>query len=311
MAIDLPSTTLAFIMALESITGMQIAILERKDKTEEFWARTAAILCDKTKDEWCSQDVHFMNSNTEITGQSYIIEYTPKGGKMKRVCALIPPMKGLHPSFVSSGYGTGISVDYQGLTSDEVESWFMMYHAAHCLDNDINKKEDDRAAAFATLGLSVLGGDYKFVPGQVGSSARQFAIMTGKPAAYWAAGIGERILFDLWKDETVDILRTKYSCNATSTPNNSIDTEKIKRDHDMSSTANCDYVSENSRVRQRGNVNDANLWLWMFGSRYVDKTETTWPSVGVPPKPYTPAKTFKDFNTAATYVLQTANELAR
>lgn len=311
MAIDLPTATLAFITALESVTGVQIAILERKDDPAEFWARTAAILCEKTKQNWCSENVRFMTSNTEFMGASHIIEYNFDGKGVRRVCALLPPMPDIDPNFVADAYGSPWPGIYNIPSSAETASWLMMYHAAHCLDTALSDQEENRAVAFATLGLSLMGGDYKFLPGRVRSSARQIAVMTGKASAYWAAGTGERILLDLWKSETASILRSKYGCYPIVQQSTTIDTERISRINALPEGQNCasDTASGGGmRTNPQGNISDGNLWLWLYGPQAGG---TSSPKLGVPPTAYPPFKTFKDFNTAASYVLETANKLAQ
>jgi len=321
MAIDLPTAALAFIAALESVTGVPIAILERREDPAQFWARTAAILCEKTKENWCEEDVRFMTSNTEIMGMSRIIEYDFDGKGVRRVCALLPPIPNIHPEFIADAYGSPLATIYDYPSPTEVASWLMLYHAAHCLDTALNDQEESRAVAFATLGLSLMGGDYDFLPGRVRSSARQIAVMTGKASAYWAAGTGERILMDLWKAEAADRLRREHACYAIVTQNTSIDIERITRASSIPSGQDCAPVADDSsgpigqngrnnmRATPQGTVTDANLWLWLAGPQQAE--EHSWPALGIPPMPYHAFKPFPDFQTAASYVLETANNLAR
>lgn len=312
MAIDLPTAAMALITALESVTGVQIAILERRDDPAEFWARTAAILCDKTKQNWCSEDVRFMTSNTELMGMSHIIEYNFDGKGTRRVCALLPPIANIDPNFIANAYGSPYPTIYDLPSSAETASWLMLYHAAHCLDTALSDQEENRAVAFATLGLSLMGGDYKFLPGRVRSSARQIATMTGKASGYWAAGTGERILMDLWKTETADRLRSEYGCYPIVKQSSSIDIERIARDSRIPEGQNCAAEAGGNgggiRTNPQGTITDANLWLWLYGPQ---SGGTSSPRLGVPPKDYYAFKTFKDFNTAASYVLETANKLAQ
>lgn len=313
MAIDLPTATLAFITALESVTGVQIAILERRDNPAEFWARSAAILCEKTGSNWCAEDMRFMTSNTEFMGMSHILEYNHDSKGTRRVCAVLPPMPDIDPTFVADAYGTERPSIYDFPSSAETAAWLTMYHAAHCLDTALSDQEENRAVAFATLGLSLMGGDYKFLPGRVRSSARQIAVMTGRASAYWAAGTGERILMDLWKQETADVLRQNYSCYPTIQPSTTIDIERVRRDSQIPDGQNCSAQASGGgnggmRTNPQGNITDANLWLWLYGPQGGG---TSNPKLGVPPTEYPPFKSFRDFNTAASYVLETANKLAQ
>lgn len=311
MAIDLPMVTLAFITALESVSGVPIAILERREDPAEFWARTAAILCAKTNENWCEEDVRFMTSNTEIMGMSRIIEYDFDGKGTRRVCAILPPIPNINASFIAEAYGSPYPSIYEVPTAAEAASWLMLYHAAHCLDTALNDQEENRAVAFATLGLSLMGGDYKFLPGRVRSSARQLASMTGKASAYWAAGTGERILMDLWKDEAADRLRREHGCYVIVRQNSSIDIESIKRASSIRNGDDCAPETDDNGIRTtaNGTVTDENLWLWLYGPQ--SNNGNYWARLGVPPKSYNAFKPFPDFQTAASYVLETANALSR
>jgi len=315
MAVNLTAAVIAFIAALETVSGVPIAILERKDKTEEFWARSAAILCEKTKEPFCEEHMRFMTSNTEPMGQSQIIEYDFDGKGLKRVCAIIPPIPHIDPSSIAESYGNPHPGLEQSPASEHAAAWLMLYHASHCLDSELSDFEERRAAALATLGLSILGGDATFVPGINRSPARMLAVMTGMDAAYWAAGTGERILMDLWKEEAAYQLNRQFNCYAVVQPNSSIDIERIKRDRRGEDIRSCS-VDEGGggpgAARGSVSVTDANLWIWMFGARTSGQDGSYYfPGLGVPPLPYEPAKSFGSMEAAAEYVVRTSNELAR
>jgi hypothetical protein len=291
----------AFVSKIEQATGMKIAVLERKNTSEEFWARTAAILCDKTGDAWCDTDVMFMTSNTEPSGQSQIIQYKPTGtSTTKLVCALIPPMASIDPSFVGEAYGTMYHGAEQYPGRDEMAAWLVLYHAAHCLDNTATANAEARATAFATLGLGLMQGGHGFVPGLHRVAARRIAVMTNIDAAYWAAGTAERILLDYWKGDVASILRRKYGCSVTLVANSSIDIERIRRDGDLPTGQNCS-VPLSGAGTGRTTLTDANLWIWMYGEG----------GLGAPPSPYSQfAPIGGPTASAAKYILDTANELS-
>src|SRR5690606_6444863 len=158
------------------------------DDTRMFWVRSAAILCQKTGENFCDADVRFMRSNTEPMGQSHIIEYrSARDGKTKRVCAIIPPIPNIDSSAVAEAYGNPSPL-HQTPNSAEGYSWLMLYHASHCLDGEFNAAEENRATALATLGLAVLEGAPGFTAPAERSPARTMALMTGLSTAYWAAG---------------------------------------------------------------------------------------------------------------------------
>jgi len=292
----------AFVANLEQATGMKIAVLERMERTEDFWARTAAILCEKTGDNWCANDVVFMTSNTEPSGQSNILQYVPNGtSTTKVVCALIPPMPDIDPSFVGEAYGTMYSGASAYPNRDEMAAWLILYHAAHCLDTMATVNAEERATAFATLGLGLMQGAHGFVPGRHRVAARRIAVMTQLDAAYWAAGTAERILLDHWKNQVAYILRNSYGCSVTIVANSSIDIENIKRDSDLPDGMDCSPTTENGTAGGRTTLTDANLWIWMYGEG----------GLGAPPVAYGQFAAVGGANrTTAKYVLDTANGLS-
>src|SRR3546814_12626184 len=78
----LVGVALQAVLALEAVTGMPIAILERTgDDPKAFWARTTEILCDKTESYFCDQDVQFMTANTNPMGFARIIQYENAEGQ--------------------------------------------------------------------------------------------------------------------------------------------------------------------------------------------------------------------------------------
>jgi hypothetical protein len=291
----------AFVSKIEQTTGMKIAVLERKDTSEAFWARTAAILCDKTGDAWCDTDVMFMTSNTEPSGQSQIIQYRPKDTTTtKVVCALIPPMPDIDPSFVGEAFGTMYQSADQYPGKDEMAAWLVLYHAAHCLDNTATVNAEARATAFATLGLGLMQGGPGFVPGLYRVASRRIAVMTNIDAAYWAAGTAERILLDYWKNDVAYILRNKYACSVTLVANTSIDIERIRRDSDLPTGQDCSAPVSGAGTG-RTTLTDANLWIWMYGEG----------GLGAPPSTYTQFAPIGGATAAAAkYILDTANELS-
>mgnify|MGYP001240463801 CR=1 FL=1 len=299
---ELTDKAVAFVSYMEQATGMKIAMLDRIEDTQQFWARTAAILCDKTGDNWCANDVLFMTSNTEPSGQSQILQYVPEGtSTTKVVCAVIPPMPDIDPSFVGEAFGTMYQTATQYPGRDEMAAWLVLYHAAHCLDTTATVNAEARAAAFATLGLGLMQGGHGFVPGLHRVAARRIAVMTNIDAAYWAAGTAERILMDHWKSQVAYILRTSYGCNVSVTPNASIDIEKIRRDSRLEPGLDCSSPSETASGGGRTVLTDANLWIWMYGEG----------GLGAPPAPYSQFAPLGGANqTAARYILDTANSLS-
>jgi len=305
MAINLPAAVLAFITSLEHLSGVPIAMLDRVDDPQAFWARSAAILCQKTGDDFCDDDMRFMTSNTEPMGQSQIIEYTVgDSGQPKRVCAIIPPIPNIDPSFVADAYGQPYPSLDDVPAAQEAAAWLTLYHAAHCLDQTLAANEEDRAVALASLGLTLLEGNPMFTPGYHRSPGRMMAVMTGRADAYWAAGTGERILLDLWKDEAAERLNTQFGCYAIVEQNKSIDIENIHRATYLGPEQTCQTPVTGHNVGSQVTVSDSNLWLWMYGQNGQGG------GIGAPPAVYEPMKPFKSMDDGVAYVLQVSNELA-
>ena len=298
---SIKAAVIAFVAALESVSGVPIATLDRVDDTQEFWARSAAILCNKTGDTFCDEDMRFMTQNTEPSGFSQIIEYkSSKTGKTKRVCALLPPIDNIDPSYVGEAFTGSFARESDYPSEVATSAWLYLYHAAHCLDTALSDREEDRAVAFATLGLTILQGDPMFTrPGQTGQS-RRIATMIKKDSAWWAAGTGERILFDQFKGDTASVLRTRYGCNAQISPATTIDTTRISRANRLENGQDCSDAAGGA-YRNPGVVSDSNLWVWMYGNG----------GVGAPPINYTPAKMFANMNAAARYTVTTAEKLSK
>lgn len=307
---QLMAAVFGLIAGLEGNTGMPIAILERIEDTQMFWTRTAAILCEKTGDSFCEEQVRFMTSNTEPSGMSRIIEYSARGGATKRVCAVLPPIDQVDPTSVGEAFGTGFPASDQIPSSANAQAWLTLYHAAHCLDSVGSDYEEKRATSFATIGLAIIGADPTFTAGMKRSAFRQMAVISGQEAAYWSAGAGERLLLDLWKREAADRLRTEFDCDASVLENSSIDIEAIPRDRKLRDGEGCEAKDVGGSPDSSGNksgggtpkgvVSDANLWIWMYGTD----------GLGVPPLPWTPMKMFDSTAEAASYSLGVAESIA-
>jgi hypothetical protein len=297
---DIKAAVLVFITALESVSGTPIAILDRVDDPQEFWARTAAILCDKTGDNFCDTNVRFMTANTEPSGYSQIVEYkVGKTGETKRVCALLPPTDTIDPSFVAEAFTGAFTRENDYPSNASTAAWLYLYHAAHCLDTEMSKAEDNRAIAFASLGLTILQGDPLFTSSGEKGQSRLIATMIKKNAAYWAVGTGERILFDQFKQDVATVLR-KRQCNAVVQKSDEINTPKIKRDSALTPGQDCSWAAGGA-YRNSGSVTDSNVWIWMYGHG----------GLGAPPIEYKPAEMFPTMQDAAKYTWATAVSLAK
>ena len=65
------AAAMQLVAGLEGASGMPIAFLDRIEDPALFWARSAAILCDKTGDTFCDDQVQFMTANTEPLGNRF------------------------------------------------------------------------------------------------------------------------------------------------------------------------------------------------------------------------------------------------
>jgi hypothetical protein len=246
---------------------------------------------------------------------SRIIVYQTPAGVQKKVCAVLPPVENPDPTMVAEAFGGTIPQASQVPSYDETAAWLTLYHATHCLDTTGTDDEEDRAAAFATLALTLLRGDPVFTPGNTRAAGRQLAVLSGKEAAYWAAGVGERALLDVWKGEAAAVLRRTMGCDVTVAKGTSIEIEAIRRDDDLRDGQDCappvTRTTAPSSLNPRGTVvgqgtpkgvvTDANLWIWMYGQG----------GVGAPPQPWTWGKLFANAQDASSYMLAASTELAR
>lgn len=302
----LTKKALSFVSTVEETTGLKIAILDRIEDPLAFWVRTAAILCQKTGDNFCEDNVRFMTANTEPSGQTQILQYTTKkGGPVKQVCALLPPVSNIDPSFVGEAFGTMFQNPNDYPSNDAMAAWLVLYHAAHCLDTIETRDPEARATAFATLALGLIEGGPGFTPGIQRVSARRIAVITKIDAAYWAAGTAERILLDYWKNEIAYILRSRYQCNVSVPTSTSIDIERIRRDSKLEKGADCSStgggVSNGGGSAANTTLTDANMWIWMYGKG----------GIGAPPSPYTAFAPLGNASAAARYILATSEKLAK
>ena len=299
MAFSIKAAAIAFIMALEQISGTPIAILERKDDPQDFWARSAAILCDKTGDSFCDTDMRFMTQNTDPMGYSQVIEYKPaKGEPTKRVCAILPPTDTIDPTFVAEAFTGKVAREEEYPSNASVQAWLYLYWASQCLNTKMDSGEEKRAIAFASLGLTILQGDPLFTADKGKGQSRTIATMIKRDAAYWGVGTGERLLFDQFKAEVAKKLNAR-GCNAVVAGSNEIDTPKIPRDESLKAGEDCATIDQTTQMSS-GRVTDSNVWLWMYRE-----------NLGHPPYEYKPAKMFNSLNEAAKYTWDASVQIAK
>lgn len=279
------------VATMEAALNIPIVILDRTgDDPGEFWYQAMRSLCDKTGDNWCEGDVQVLQDTTNMLGWARVLTYTPEGSSTpKRVCAILPPSPGVSPGFVAQGIAGGGAFSYTELPSqEEAEAYLYLIHAAACGSTGGNDAtEQKRSDAFAALALTLMEGSSSFVSGRDVSPARRFGSFRNGGTTGWAVSVGERILLDLWKGQTVSTLQAS-GCAATGVASTSIDTLGIPRDRALPPGQNC---SGNYRT---GSVTDGNLWLWMGGAT----------------QPYTAFQTFPSAADGIRYAWQTAGSIA-
>src|SRR3546814_5993929 len=90
-----------------------------------------------------------MTANTNPMGFARIIQYENAEGQQRLVCALLPPMPNISPSFAATGISAGGIFTHMNLPNeDQTEAWLMLMNAARCLDREGSHFEEKRADAF-------------------------------------------------------------------------------------------------------------------------------------------------------------------
>lgn len=300
----LASQAITAIESLERATQMQIVILERTgDDPGQFWYRSMQKLCQKTGENWCEQDLtQVLTDTTNPLGWARVLSYTAPSGQ-KKVCAILPPKQGISEGYVATGLSGGGIYDYRDLpTSEEAEAFLYLMHAGHCLASSDGGADQKRADAFAALSLTLIEGNSVFVPGRDVTPARKFSFYRNREASRWAVSVGERVLLDLWKREAAAALQQRFSCQATVVDSTNIDTQAIQRQASLPPDADCTTRAGGAR----GNVSDENLWLWTVGGTFGGG----WPTVGLPPQPYSPFKSFPSMDAGVAYAWETSGSIA-
>jgi hypothetical protein len=303
----LPATTAYMIAALGLVSGLEtignvpIAVLERTgDDTEAFWNRSAQILCAKTGDSLCSLPMTMMRDNTNPLGLARIIRYVGSNGERRRVCAVVPPAEDVSPMLTATGVSGGNTYSWEDLpSSPAARVWLMLQNAAHCLDADGGAGEDKRADAFASLGTTLIFGDPSFTAPGNKSPARVFGYYRNADANRWAVNLGERILLDTWKSEAAGVVQARTGCALVADASSRLDVDQIPRDRQVAPEDVCVPAGQSGGPRS-GRMTDANLWIWMYQT-----------SLGAPPQPWTPLKTFGSTQAAASYVWDQAGKLSQ
>lgn len=301
-AVDLLGEAQKVVAGLEKMSGRPIAILTRVDTDPGvFWYKAMQVLCAKTGDNWCDDQLStVLTDTTNQMGWARVLTYKDKTGKVKTVCAMLPPRPGLDAGYAATALAGQVTISWDGLpTNDEMGAYLWLMHAASCLNEAGNNLEEIRADVFATLALTLIEGDWQFVGNYAVSPSRLFNPIRHPDQTRWATNVGERLLLELWKQQTADRLG-KIPCNVTVTASQDLNTDYITRDASLPAGQDCTNASPGGYLT--GTVTDQNLWIWTgnFGGA----------TFAMPPKPYIPFMMFDTYDEAITYMWGTSNQLA-
>lgn len=277
---------------ISGIVGIPIVTLARYDNDpSEFWYRAMQQLCDVTGDNWCEEDLHFLQDTTNQAGWARRFSYTGDNGAPKEVCVVLPPRPGLDAGYIAMEIsGSAVSADERpnGTTG---ELWVWLNHVANC---GLSASGSTAADAFATLATTLIEGDTDFVPQSGLTDARYFSSYRHGSSNRWAVNIGERILLDYWKAQSVDSLR-RQGCQADLKRSGNLDTDAIRLDRslgDKDCNPRATGVGAGMTIPS-GTVSDENLWLWSG-------------KVGLPPVAYSPFGSFTSIKEGVNYAWTTA-----
>ena len=314
---------------MEKLTGMPIAVLTRSDTdTANFYYMAMQTLCSKTGSNWCDTDLYgTLTDTTNPMGWVQVLNYIDTNNNNASVCVVLPPTTSLDPGYAASGLNGGGLFDWRDLTTvDEMGAWLTLLYAAQCQDKlSADPTESKRDDAFASLALTLMEGDINFVAARDVTPAKKFSFYRNTTSSAWAVNVGERILLELWKSQAGQLL-TPLPCSITVATSTDLNTTAIQRDLTLPPDKNCTTVGPaqttlvnnnrggtNSVQTQAsqpavGIVTDANLWLWSYPAWGMTPT---WPTVPMPPQPYTAFETFPSLTAAVTYVWQTSISISQ
>lgn len=289
------------VTGLEEMSGRPIAVLTRVDNDPgEFWYKATQALCEATGDNWCENELSFLTDTTNQLGWARVITYKDEEDKVKTVCALLPPRPNLNAGYAATALSGGMVISGPLLPSnEEMEAYLWLLHAGSCLAEAGGDQEQVRADAFATLALTLIEGDHQFVGAYAITPSRRFNALRNEEETRWATNIGERLLLELWKEETADVLRD-IPCQVTVVPSDDLNTDFIERDAALPASDDCQSAAPTGF--KTGKVTDKNLWIWTgdFGG----------PTFAMPPEPYVPFKMFDTYGEAMVYTWGASNQLA-
>lgn len=323
------------LVAFESLTGMPIIVAERNAQSDELAFRedTLSKVCPKANGfNFCDTHMTNLPSQELHTGWSVVMQSENEQGEMGSVCVILPPERNLNiyssVYAVSSFYGysaPNFTDRVESLpTQAEAEATLMLIHIANCMGNNSIDEQllTERSIAFTALSMTLIQGDPVFTRYPTQTPARKYAYLIDSNITHQAVNIGERILFEMWKQEAAAELQQKECPRAAAVPSGELNTRSITRTMDFLPACYTDNESDSGSVTRRYNnvsVTDSNLHLWMYGvpqevlNRYRGDdgySGPTGPTTGAPPSNWTPMKNFSgDYNRAVRYIWNTANEL--
>ena len=324
------------IPAFTDATGVDILVIQKGEGDRyQFTQNIEKNLCNQySNNPSCEADMRGVPYET-VSGWAYK-SFETNSSDIGDVCLyMIPdPTSGAtYFNYIDNIKDKYSTVSKQFNTSVEYPSTenAYMYTALSTLAECARKDDEsiyaqiEREMAFASLAMTLIEGDTTFIREPNANIIRRHADIINSSAAQYATNIGERILLELWKAETVKSLNRESYCGASSLnsgvlnkKSKDINTVGIPRTSGWVPT--CPFDDERQSFTQRTlEVNDSNLHLFMFGAsenliRQARNSDDgaygpMSPVVSNPPEPYSPMKPFGSYSSAISYIWQTSSNL--
>ncbi len=300
-----PLTALAvsIVAVLETMSPIPFAVLPRNHgDVAAFWQAAEQELCRKTDGALCDVPT-YLQDGTSAFGRADVLRYKAPDGRVGEVCVIVPPASWATPPHFSGEASGGAIYHYTDEpTKDEMDAFLWMVWGAKCAEG-FQSRGQTRADAFAAMALAFMEGDPAFTRSPLDTPARKFAFFRNRSTTEAAIDYAERVMMDMWKDETVAALR-QQGCDASPGPSQGVRVSAIPRSAEAPSCVSTD-TSTGTVVGNQVSVDDGNLHIWMYGTEGASwqparEGDQPNPVVGAPPSPWYALKPFGGDVTAAT-----------
>lgn len=323
---------LQIIPAFTEVTGVEVLVADRITDRYQFTQNLEQKLCSQSSNPNCEADMRNIPFE-EMSGWGSKA-FSTNSSDVSNYCIFMTPE--FENLATYSNYGFDLQKKYSAISAsvgqiEQAQSHHSAMYAAlsslaECArkDSETLDVQVERELAFASLALTLIVGDTSFIREPMTNITRKHANVTNSEAAKYATNIGERILFELWKQETAKVLNKQTYCGPSSRDggvfvkkSSDINTIGVPRADDWVPT--CPYDEERQAWSQsKLEVNDQNLHLFMFGASEAKIRSARGddggygpmqPVVSNPPEPYTPFKPFGSYKSAISYIWETSNNL--